>query len=245
MDNSRSSSNSGIYLIVILIILAVCGYKWYQDKQRAAAGSGVMAKQSIVAVSQRIEPTYDLLFSELNKDKPLDLVPTLTIMRARVVDKQSRAAAERERQDAYNAAIKLIDGMIVVAEERTQALGELMKIAAQPPKALENYRMEPSNQHFLESQKRRSTESIKRKKPGLDTLFSQLQTAEKAWNAHQPSSALTEKYNFPTRPPVITLDYQLARQNPLEQQAYGQTRIQPSWRQQYYDENGFRPGSRN
>jgi hypothetical protein len=143
MDKSRSSSNSGIYLIVILIILAVCGYKWYQDKQRAAAGSGVMAKESIVAVSQRIEPTYNLLFSELNKDKPLDLVPTLTIMRARVVDKQSRGAAEKERQDAYNVAIKLIDGMIVVAEERTQALGELMKIAAQPPKALENYRMEP------------------------------------------------------------------------------------------------------
>ena len=196
-------------------------------------------KEYLVAVSGLIEPFYAELFSELNRDNPVDVVPSLTIVRERILDKQS--GREADRQAVYSLAVKLIDGMIDAGEERTQALETLLRLAAQPRAALESDRTASSKQLFLDTQTRRSMESLKRRKPPLDPLFTQLRTAENNWNSRLSKSALTEQLGLSGLPPaIVTLDEGLTRQNPLEQKAYDQHRVTNSSRQRYYEQYGSR-----
>lgn len=249
MDTPRSSSN-GIIAVVCVTLLGLCGYKVYQDhleRERLAKlppPSTPRPKATpkpvvySIAVSRLIEPIYFDLFSELNKDDPYDLVPKMTIARERILDKE--AEAEQSKKPVYTIAAKLLDGMIPAGEERTEALEVLLKTAAQPRASLETDRtVSSSNQHFFASQLRRVTESLRKRKPALDTLFSQLRNAEREWNTRLPKDAVPEIYDVGNIPSaLITVEAQ-ARQNPLEQKAYDQKRAVYPWRRTYYDQYGY------
>lgn len=249
MDTPRSSSN-GLLVIVCLGLLALCGYKVYQDRlerERLAnmppppkprPATPAPPREQTITVSRVIEPLYVDLFSDLNKDNPVDLVPQMTIARERILDKQ--AAAAKDKQAVYDLGTKLLDGMISAAEERTQALEALLKAASQPRAALDGGQsMTSSHQHFVAAHLRRGTESLKRRKNPLDTHFAQLRTAEREWNTRLPKNSPQEAYDMANIPPaIITVDVE-ARQNPLEQKAYDQRRAVYPWRRIYYDQYGY------
>jgi hypothetical protein len=249
MNTPRSSSN-GFLAIVCLGILAICGYKVYQDRLERERLAGITPApaptqrkpiEHAIAVTRVIEPHYVDLFADLNKDRPMDLVPVMTITRERIRDKH--AAAEGDKKAVYDLAVKVLDAMISAGEERTQALESILKADAQPRTALETGRtVNTSNQLFLNSQIKRSSESLKRRKPSVENLFAQLRTAERNWNTHLPKNAPLEIYEIPSiSHPVITVEAN-TRDNSLEQKAYGQRRAVYPWRRTYYDRYGYPQG---
>jgi hypothetical protein len=204
----------------------------------ASAYSHSAVTSSIRIAWSESEPRYIQLFSDLNKHNPIDLVPTLTIARERILDKH--VAAPKEKQAVYDLAIKVLDGMIAGGEERTQALESLLKTAAHPIAALDTTRsMTSMNQLFPDAQTKRRKESLMRKKPALDTSFAQLRTAERQWNSQLPTNSRPETYrDIPVA--VITVDAD-TRANPLEQKAYDQRSVY-SWRTSYYNQYGYPRG---
>jgi hypothetical protein len=247
MNTPRSSSN-GFLAIVCLGILAICGYKVYQDRLERERLANIKPQtprkptEHAITASRLIEPHYVELFTDLNKDKPMDLVPAMTITRERIVDKH--VGADGDKKAVYDLATKVLDAMIAAGEERTQALEAILKTDAQPRAALETGRtLNTSNQLFLESQTKRFTESLKRKKPSVDNLFSKLRTAERDWNARLPKDSPPEIYEIPQLPPaLITVDANVTRENPLEQKAFNQRRAIYPWRRTYYDRYGYPRG---
>jgi hypothetical protein len=256
MDAPRSSSN-GILTIVCLGILALCGYKLYQDhleRERLAELSRIAKStprpatpratppppkpiEYAITASRQIEPYYIQLFADLDRNNPIDLVPPITIVRERVLDKH--ATASKEKQVVYEFATKLLDGMTAAAEERTQALESLLKTAAQPRTALDASRNTgTSNQIFLEAQTKRLREALMRRKPAVDNLFAQLRNAERQWNIRLPNDSPLEMYDIGAfAPAIITADVE-TRSNPLEQRAYDRRTIYP-WRRSYYEQYGY------
>jgi hypothetical protein len=257
METPQPSSN-GFLTVVCLGILALCGYKLYQDhleRERLAQMSRVAKAtprpatprpttpppkpiEYAITASRLIEPHYVQLFSDLNRENPIDLVPTISIVRERVLDKH--VTAPKEKQVVYELATKVLDGMIASAEERTQALESLLKTAAQPRGALESTNNKnTSNQLFLETQTKRLKESLMRKKPAVDNLFAQLRNAERLWNSRLPNDSLPETYDIAAIPPaLITVDVE-NRSNPLEKRAYDQRRAIYPWRRSYYEQYGY------
>jgi len=257
MDTPRSSTN-GILIIVCLGILGLCGYKLYQDhlERERLARIPVVAKATprpitprpatpapkpikyAITASRLIEPHYIQLFSNLSRENPIDLVPMLTIIRERILDKH--AAAPKEKQLIYELATKVLDAMIAGGEERTQALESLLKTAAQPAGSLESkLSSSTSTQHFLEIQTKRLSESLMRRKPAVENLLAQLRNAERQWNSRLPNDSFSETYDVTAFPPaIITVDAEV-RSNPLEQKAYDKRRAIYSWRRSYYDRYGY------
>ncbi|HET6409879.1 MAG TPA: hypothetical protein VFG14_18460 [Chthoniobacteraceae bacterium] len=245
MDAPRSSSN-GFLTIVCVGILALCGYKLYHDKQEkdrqsnqpVPIKSARKVPETMITVSQLIEPHYVELFSDLNRNNPVDLVPLLTISKERILD--FRARSNEPKQAVFDHAAKLLDGMIVAAEERTQALESVLKTAARSRSTLDAPQATvTSNDLFLGTQTKRLVESLQRKKPALDTQFAALRTAEREWNSKLPPHAWADKYNIPNWPSAIITVEADARNNPLEKKAYDQRRSVYSWRQDYYDRYGY------
>lgn len=211
----------------------------YQDHKR---DQNVVVPQKpaekAIGITRVIEPYYVDLFSDLNVEYPVDLVPVLTIARERLLDRH--ATADKERKAIYELGAKLLEGMKDVAEQRTQLLEALLKSAARPNSTLETTQpMNSSGQHFLAGQARRSNEALKRRRQPLDSLFIQLRTAEREWNARLPENARQETYNFKGLPYAVITVQAEARQNPLEQRAYDQKRAVYPWRSSYYDQYGY------
>ena len=107
-------------LLTLLAIgcLALGSYKIYHDFHQSTGPSAI-------AASRVIEPRYRELFSDLNSDRPADLVPLLEITRERILDKNVRAP--KEKQIVYETAATLLTGMIDLAEERTRALQGILQ----------------------------------------------------------------------------------------------------------------------
>lgn len=229
MHPPRSSSN-GLYAIVCLGLLALCGFKFYQDHFKQ--------QKRWQTPSRAIEPLYTALFSDLNKDNPVNLVPQIKAIRERILDHRATAA---EGHGAYDLAAKLLEGMVVAGEERTQALESLLKTAAQPRGRLDSKHSTTStNDHFLAIQVQRRTESLRRRKPALDSLFAQLRTAEREGNAKVPQIPLSESHGTEAIAPALVKVAAQTRNNPLERKAYDRRTVSP-WRRAYNDRNGYQP----
>ena len=245
MDTPRASSN-GLLTVVCVALLGLCGYKVYQDRlesERQANLAAITPKpkaspkppiEKAVAIAHTLESFYVQLFADLNKEYPVDLVPQLTILRERIRDRQMEAS--KEKAAVYLAGIKLMDSLISAAEDRTDALEELLKVTAQPRPSLESgTTVNSSTQHFVSMKLRRFSESQKRKKAVVDALFAQLRNSEREWNSQLAKNSPPEFYDLTNIPAaIITVDTEV-RANPLEKRAYDRR----SWRYSYYDRYGY------
>lgn len=196
---------NGLFATVLLGMVAFCGNAHAQAPAAPAPAPAPAAPapaspdssvpERPVGLSAVLEPYYQHLFSELKTDYPADLVPPLTLARERLLDKSTKVVAEKKA--VYDLGLKLLDNMKAVAEERTQSLMALLKAAARPSSSLDTAKSTAStNEHFLKLQLQKANDSLKRKKPALDAMFTQLKTAERAWNARFPEGTRAENYNF-------------------------------------------------
>lgn len=190
---------NGLFATVLLSLVTFCGDAPGQAPTAPPASPETPQVASVperpIGLSAVFETYYQRLFSEVKIDDPADLVPPLTLARERLLDKSTKVDAQKKA--VYDLGIKLLDNMKVVAEERTQSLIGLLKTAARPASSLETTKSTGStNEHFLNLQLQRANDGLKRKKPALDAMFTQLKTAERAWNTRFPEGTRAENYNF-------------------------------------------------
>lgn len=232
MDTPRPSSN-GLLVIVCLALLSLCGYKVYRDYSTPAPIATVPSEGTAIAVSRLIEPAYRDLFSKLDPARPFDFVPRLTFIREGISDKSAEAPIDKKA--VYDLSIRLLDRMIPIAEERTESLEALLKTKSRPRSNLEATAMMDPSDHFLDQQMRRGNDALNQRKLALDSLWAQLQDAEREWNKQLPKNSLPETYKIKKRPQLAIRIETNARQNPLDRTAYDRR----PWHRVYYDNYGY------
>lgn len=232
MDTPRPSSH-GLLVFVCLALLSLCGYKVYRDYFAPPSIPTVPSQGTAIAVTRLIDPAYRDLFSKLDPGRPFDHVPRLTFIREGIFDKSDGAPTDKHA--VYQLSIRLLDGMIPVAEERTESLEELLKTKSRPRSNLGITPMMDPSDHFMDLQLRRGNDALKQRKLALDSLWAQLQDAEREWNRRLPKNSLPETYKVQRRPPLLIQIETNARLNPLDQTAYDHR----PWRRVYYDQYGY------
>lgn len=238
--------------LVALVVIAFCIHKFHNENvkeaaEKAAAEARADALRSIpkkvkpaprqaVAISKMIEPWYLSLFSDLNRNKPEDLVPPLTIAKERVLD--SKSMVEREKHPIYDMGVKVLSSMIDAAEERTKAIEAMMQAAANDKSSLDSENtISASKSFFAQSTMRRWEDEKRRRKVAIDQLFAQLRSAERVWNSTIGKDAVADSYDLAGLVPVlVSVDNKIVGGSSLEKGAYNQTRTMYPWRRTYYDQ---------
>ena len=224
---------------VVLIAAAAWAYHMHRSTVKVPAPVATPSPRA-VAISRKLEPSYQALFSDLNRDSPADLVPPLEITRERILDKKTHV--EPQKQPVYDAAAALVSAMIIVGEERTKALQELLKATAQSKASLETATTaNRSSAFFAQGITRRWDDERKRRKPAVDQLFARLRDAERGWNQHVPPNARADSFDSVNVAQVdVTIDPATTEpRNALERGAYDQRRVVYPWRRSYYDRYGY------
>lgn len=248
-------------LAVVLGILVI--YTVHQDRVKKAADEAQAAAEAqalarsnalkrttptpapdrptAVRISRLIESQMVDLIGPLDQRNPVDLVPPLQILKERVIDKKLHA--DKRKLPVYDQAVKTLDVMISIADERTTALDNVLRVAARPASTLDSGNsITSSNGFFLEGAIKRWESNRAQRKAVLDQAMAQLRTAERDWNKIAGENAFPEDYDFGSLPPVLVkVEAAEARPNPLERGAYNQRRQTFTWRRAYYDQ--YNPGS--
>jgi hypothetical protein len=192
------------------------------------------APMQAVAISRMLENWYTALFSNLNQSSPQDLVPPLTVARERLLD--SKALVEPAKHGIYDAAVNLLNRMIAIAEERTNALETIATTEANPRSSLDSkHTVVASRTFFSTSALRRWDEVRKQTKPPLDQLFTSLRNLERAWNQKAGPDAPVDSYDLGSLAPVLVTAETPVSTSSLQKGAYGQNR---PWRRGYYSRYG-------
>lgn len=197
-------------------------------------------RPTAVAISRVLEPKLLDLFSPLDQENAVDLVPPLQITKERILDK--RQHVEAAKYTVYDSAVRAIDLMLAAAEERTGTLDAILRIAARAPSPLDGRNSgTSSNTFFLQTTVKRWESAKAPRKAAIDQAFGQLRSAEREWNKVVGESAQVEDYDVAALPPVIMkVEQPIAGSNPLERTAYDR-RASFTWRRSYY--NQYNPGS--
>lgn len=192
-------------------------------------------------VSRLLEPLYLEVFSELNADKPADLVIPLQVTRERILDSKGRV--DRAEQPIYDAASAFVATMGDVAEERTKML-EAMLQASKAKAALDSRQStSTSGTFFAQSVARRWEEEKRRRKPAADQLLARLRNAEREWNQRVKPDAEVDSFEVPQIGVInVTAEAPVGSANPLERDPYNKQRAIYPWRRTYYDRYGYPVG---
>ncbi len=206
--------------------------------EAAAAAEAQQAKASAlrkVEISRNLEKSYTDLLADLNQANPVDLVPTLSVIRERLRDK--RIQVEAARQPIYDAGDALLVAMIDTGEERTSALQSLLQAAERKNVLEKQGSLTSTAAFFAQGAVKKWADERSRRKPGLDQLMGQLRQMEREWNQRTTAASGVDSFDSPNIPAArITVDATVSA-NSLERGAYNQDR---PWRRYYYDSTGYR-----
>jgi hypothetical protein len=231
------------FLAVLAIALSLLViYTVHQDRVRKAAEAAEAAAppgrsfnlkpRKVMSLTEVLDPFVARLIAPLNFNQPEDLVPPLQIVKERTTEKRKELAAAE--LNLCDQALRCLDLMIPVAEERTETLDAIMRMAARPSAALETENSSTnSNEFFMRNTTRRWTTSLDRQRPAIVEAMTRLRSAEAAWKQAAGESVTPTNFHPGYLPPVYVEVQAADRGNPLEKTAYGRHR---PWRRSYYDE---------
>lgn len=234
------------FLAVVAIALSVLViYTVHQDRVREAAEAAEAAQppgrsfgfqaKAATPLSQALQPYLETLFGNLDPNNAQDLVPPLQIIRERIA--QRRTLVETHKQPIIDAGLRCLDLIIPAAEERTQSLDAVIRIAMRPPSALDAHgTSSDSNAFFLQTATRRWESERNRRKPAIDQAVAYLRRVEEEWKKHYGETVRSEDFFAHNLPPVyVRVEERVGGDNPLERSAYNHHR---PWRRTYYDQFG-------
>jgi hypothetical protein len=117
--------------LAAIVLCLLVAYQMHRDRlaaaQKAAEAMPMVEKKPL---SQYLEPHRKDLFSPLDERKAVDLVPPLEQLRQNVAARRSEANASG--QAICDAGLAALDQMLAAARHRTQALNEILQLAARP-----------------------------------------------------------------------------------------------------------------
>jgi len=212
-----------ILVIALCLALSVILYKTKLQNPGSLDLFSDYHGPSAVNIAAILQPQRDVLASPITTRRPLDLVPPLTFFREKILDHQTRAPAEKK--PVYDTALEVVDEMLKVANERTQALQALIKGTRQMPGSLDAREadMRKTNAFFGQTVVKRWDDRSKVLMPKVDQLLLKLRDVEMTWNHSLQGSVPMESWETPNfNRSLVRMDDD--EEGTLERGAYDQRR---------------------
>lgn len=208
-------------LAVAAAILAVMiAYKVHQDRLQAAREEGLKTTQSGL-LSVHLDHYCKRLLSKLDEELPEDVVPPLQTLKSHAVEK--RQFGDSTKVEIYEAAVRTVDRLIPLAEERTRTLQQVLTITTRSASTLDRKDSSTTGSaFFVQNIVKRWEAGSAQRRTTVEQAMAQLRQAEAT--VRQRNGELAANDDFAPRKLGQTYVEVGGTVNPLDRGSYDQRR---------------------